>query len=69
MATAELAMPIEVSDLRRVGAILEQLPSELGHDRYEAAEARGAAMGADTVVRSTREVIDRVLAGAGPDGA
>ncbi len=69
LASAELAMPIEASDLRRVGAILEQLPSELGHDRYAAAEARGAAMGADTVVRSTLEVIDRVLGGAEPHGA
>lgn len=67
LASAELAMPIEASDLRRVGAILEQLPSALGHSRYAEAEARGAAMGADTVVQSTRAVIDRVLAGAGPD--
>ena len=67
LASAELAMPIEASDLRRVGAILEQLPSALGHTRYAEAEARGAAMGADTVVQSTREVIDRVLAGAAPE--
>lgn len=69
LASAELAMPIEASDLRRVGAILEQLPSALGHTRYAEAEARGAAMGADTVVQSTRAVIDRVLAGVAPDTA
>lgn len=68
LASAELAMPIEASDLRRVGAIFEQLPDALGHTRHAAAEARGAAMAADTVVRSTRDVIDRVLAGAGSDG-
>ena len=67
LASAELAMPIEASDLRRVGAILEQLPSALGDTRYAEAEARGAAMAADTVVQSTREVIDRVLAGADRD--
>lgn len=66
LASAELAMPIEASDLRRVGAILEQLPDALGHTRHAAAEARGATMAADTVVHSTREVIDRVLAEAGP---
>ncbi len=69
LASAELAMPIEASDLRRVGAILEQLPSALGRARHAEAEARGAAMGADTVVQSTRQVIDRVLAGAGPGRA
>lgn len=67
LASAELAMPIEASDLRRVGAILEQLPNALGHARYAEAEARGAAMGADKVVQSTREVIDRILTGAEPD--
>lgn len=67
VASAELAMPIEASDLRRVGAILEQLPSALGQARHAEAEARGAAMGADTVVQSTREVIDRLLTGASSD--
>lgn len=68
LASAELAMPIEASDLRRVGAILEQLPDALGHTRHAAAEARGAAMAPDAVVRSTRDVIDRALADAGSDG-
>ncbi|MBN2624125.1 MAG: winged helix-turn-helix domain-containing protein [Acidimicrobiales bacterium] len=63
VASAELAMPIEASDLRRVGAILERLPSVLGPDRCAAAEARGAEMAAREVVHYTQDVIDRVLAG------
>lgn len=62
VASAELAMPIEASDLRRVGAILERLPAVLGPDRFAAADARGAAMAAREVVHSTQDVIDRVLA-------
>lgn len=62
VASAELAMPIEASDLRRVGAILERLPSVLGPDRCAAAEARGAEMAAREVVHYTQDVIDRVLA-------
>ncbi len=63
VASAELAMPIEASDLRRVGAILERLPEALGPARFADAEARGAAMAAKKVVHSTQDVIDRVLAG------
>ncbi len=64
VASAELAMPIEASDLRRVGAILEGLPEALGPARFADAEARGATMAATEVVRSTQDVIDRVLSGA-----
>jgi hypothetical protein len=53
-------MPIEASDLRRVGAILEGLPADLGPARHAAAEARGAAMTAKDVVRFTQEVLDAV---------
>ena len=36
-AWARSGNPIEASDLRRVGAILEQLPTALGHTRHAAA--------------------------------
>ncbi len=63
VASAELAMPIEASDLRRVGAILERLPETLGPVRFADAEAKGAAMAAKEVVHTTHNIIDRVLAG------
>ena len=61
VASAELAMPIEASDLRRVGAILEQLPNALGPDRLAEAEARGAAMPGDSIVRHTQQLITQLL--------
>jgi hypothetical protein len=61
LASAELALPIEASDLRRVGAILEQLPHVLGPDRLADADARGAAMPAERVVRYTQHLIGQLL--------
>ncbi len=63
VASADLAMPIEASDLRRVGAILERLPDALGPDRFAAADARGSAMPAETVVHFAHEVLGRLTAG------
>ena len=47
VAAADLAMPIEASDLRRLAAILERLPDALGVDRLADLEAQGAAMSGD----------------------
>jgi predicted ATPase/DNA-binding SARP family transcriptional activator len=64
VASAEMAMPIEASDLRRVGEILEQLPAALGPERLADAESRASAMLGDVVVRHTLATIARIL----PDG-
>lgn len=61
LASAELAMPIEASDLRRLGAILESLPRALGPCEFAAADARGAAMTSTEVIRATLATIARVL--------
>ena len=49
-ASADLAMPIEASDLRRLAAILERLPDALGPVRLAELEAEGAALSGDAVV-------------------
>jgi hypothetical protein len=64
VASAEMAMPIEASDLLRVGEILEQLPAALGPERLADAESRASAMLDDVVVRHTLATIARIL----PDG-
>jgi len=63
VASAELALPIEASDLRRVGAILDRLPDALGPERLAAAEARGASMAGDEVVRFALRTIDDLVGG------
>ena len=60
-ASAELAMPIEASDLRRVGALLERLPGALGPEGLAQAESRGTTMPAELVVHFTQQVIDGVV--------
>lgn len=66
VASAELAMPIEPSDLRRVAAIFEHLPDALAADRLADATTKGEAMSAPDVVRSTKHAIDRALGRAHP---
>jgi hypothetical protein len=61
VVSADLAMPIEASDLRRVAAILERLPDALGPTRLADAEARGASMSGDAVVHYAQEVIAGIL--------
>ena len=61
-ASAELAMPIEASDLQRVAAILDQLPDALGPVRFADANARGATMTATDIVQFTLDSIDAALA-------
>ncbi len=61
-ASADTAMPIEASDLRRVAAILDHLPVDLGPARFADAQTKGATMAANDVVRATQDVIDRLLA-------
>jgi predicted ATPase/DNA-binding SARP family transcriptional activator len=63
VASAELALPIEASDLRRVGAILEQLPDALGPTRLADAVARGAAMPGESIVLYTQSLIAHLLSG------
>lgn len=63
VASAELAMPIEASDMRRVGAILDRLPGALGSEPFADADSRGAAMAPENLVHWTLEVIERILAG------
>ena len=61
VASADLALPIEASDLRRLAVILDQLPSVLGPARTADAESRGAAMSGDAVVYFAQEAIAGVL--------
>lgn len=62
VASAEMAMPIEASDRRRVGAILDRLPDALGPDRLADVESLGASMSDAQVVRHAQDIIGRVLA-------
>ena len=62
-ASADLAMPIEASDLRRVAAIIGRLPMALGTSEHARAEARGARMTANDVVHFALASIDAALAG------
>ncbi|MEO6627153.1 MAG: hypothetical protein ABIP03_01150, partial [Aquihabitans sp.] len=61
VASAELALPIEASDLRRVEALLGNLPDVLGRSGFEAAGERGAAMSAIEVIDATLAMIDRAV--------
>ena len=61
VAAADLAMPIEASDLRRLAAILERLPDALGVDRLADLEAQGAAMSGDALVHYAQEAVARSL--------
>ena len=61
VASAQLAMPIEAADLRRVGAILGTLPDDLGPSDFAAADARGAAMTAAEVIHEALAIIDRTI--------
>ena len=63
VASAELALPIEASDLRRVVANLEQLRDALGPGRLSDAEARGAAMRGQAIVAHVQEAIANRLSG------
>jgi hypothetical protein len=62
IASAEMAMPIEATDGRRVAAILERLPSELGPDGLAAAETEAESMTANAVVATTQRIITQLLA-------
>ena len=62
VASAELAMPIEAADRRRIAVILARLPVDLGPAGFAAAEAEAAYMSANDVVHATQDVIGRVLA-------
>lgn len=62
VASAESAMPIEASDLRRVGEILDGLPAALGPVRLAEATALGAGMSANEVVHWAQGAIDRARA-------
>ncbi|MGD9703296.1 MAG: BTAD domain-containing putative transcriptional regulator [Acidimicrobiia bacterium] len=57
VASADLAMPIEASDLRRLAAILERLPDALGPVRLADLEARGAALSGDDVVHYAQDAL------------
>jgi predicted ATPase/DNA-binding SARP family transcriptional activator len=61
VASAEHALPIEASDMRRLAGIREFLPDALGPTALADAEAVGASMPGDAVVRYTREAIADVL--------
>ena len=61
VAAADLAMPIEASDLRRLAAILERLPDALGVDRLTDLEAQGAAMSGDALVHYAQDAVARSL--------
>jgi predicted ATPase len=61
VASAEHALPIEASDMRRLDGIRGFLPDALGPTALADAEAVGASMPGDAVVRYTREAIAEVL--------
>ena len=57
VADADVALPIEASDLRRLAAILERLPDALGVDRLAELEAHGAGLSADGVVYYAQDAL------------
>ncbi len=61
VASADLAMPIEASDHRRLAAILERLPDALGGARLAELEAEGAALSGDAVVQYAQNAIAQSL--------
>jgi hypothetical protein len=61
VASAEQAMPIEASDMRRLVVMREVLPDALGPTRLADAEAAGSSMSGDAVVGYARRAIAGVL--------
>lgn len=61
VASADLAMPIEASDLRRLDGILGSLPAALGPERMAELEHLGASLTADAVVDHARAALATAL--------
>jgi predicted ATPase/DNA-binding SARP family transcriptional activator len=61
VASAEQAMPIEASDMRRLVVMRDVLPDALGPTRLADADAVGSSMSGDAVVGYARQAIAGVL--------